>query len=295
MQNSDYYENSSAIIANYVTKVYEHLYNEIFIAFGSFCEIFFTFFELVSYVVVFTAAFIFLVTVFSKVYLMYSNAMNSANSLMNIFRSSLLFGTRQDTQQNRAPLVRPERFAQEGNVSDTENDDSLMNNARNRVPRRPQQRRRGEPGRNSPQPSRVNTQTGNEEHRPSSSGEHSQTQTAGPSHPPRENSPKRQTDADKLVRQLEEERDEFRSQLLHEKHARALQEEMVQDQLHSQDVLHQETSRFFTEKAEAVSRLEAADESRRVVLNQSDRLKTELHALKVGSMVKGRLEIRSGP
>ncbi|XP_071805576.1 uncharacterized protein [Asterias amurensis] len=87
--------------------------------------------------------------------------------------------------------------------------------------------------------------------------------------------------AQNLVRQLEEERDEFRSQLLHEKHARALQEEMVQDQLHAQDVLHQETSRFFTEKAEAVTRLEAADESRRVVLNQSDRLKTELHALKV--------------
>ena len=34
-------------------------------------------------------------------------------------------------------------------------------------------------------------------------------------------------------------------------------------------------------QAEAVNRLEAADENRKAALNQSDKLKTELYALKV--------------
>ncbi|XP_071801917.1 uncharacterized protein [Asterias amurensis] len=199
--------NSATFIVNHVTKICKHLNQEIIIAFSSISDLFLTSLELASYMVIFAAVIILLVTVSVKVYLMYSNAVNSANSLMSFFRSSLLFGSGGDNMQQRhpAPPVRPERFAQEGNVSDAESDDSLMNNVRNRVLRRPQERHREEPGLHPSQSSQVNTQTrNNEEHRPGSSGEHSRTQTTRPYHSSTTN---RLTDAAKLAKQLEEERD----------------------------------------------------------------------------------------
>ncbi|XP_072027212.1 uncharacterized protein [Amphiura filiformis] len=75
-----------------------------------------------------------------------------------------------------------------------------------------------------------------------------------------------------VIKQLEEERNELRRQLNQEKAARAIQEEMVNDQRRAQEVL---------QESEAVNRLEAADESRKAAVNQSDKLKTELHALKL--------------
>eukprot|EP00057_Strongylocentrotus_purpuratus_P004072 XP_003727953.1 PREDICTED: trichohyalin isoform X1 [Strongylocentrotus purpuratus] len=84
-----------------------------------------------------------------------------------------------------------------------------------------------------------------------------------------------------LIKQLEEERDELRKKAMSERNARLMHQDILQDQEEKEMKLKQGASKYQYQKAEAVARLEAADESRKAALSQNDRLKADLYALKV--------------
>nr|XP_054752318.1 myosin-2 heavy chain-like isoform X2 [Lytechinus pictus] len=84
-----------------------------------------------------------------------------------------------------------------------------------------------------------------------------------------------------LIKQLEEERDELRKKAMSERNARLMHQDILQDQEEKEKMFKNETSKYHYQKAEAISRLEAADESRKAALSQNDRLKGDLYSLKV--------------
>ncbi|XP_041460593.1 ankyrin repeat domain-containing protein 26-like isoform X4 [Lytechinus variegatus] len=84
-----------------------------------------------------------------------------------------------------------------------------------------------------------------------------------------------------LIKQLEEERDELRKKAMSERNARLMHQDILQDQEEKEKMFQNETSKYQYQKAEAIARLEAADESRKAALSQNDRLKGDLYSLKV--------------
>ncbi|XP_033098759.1 ankyrin repeat domain-containing protein 26-like isoform X3 [Anneissia japonica] len=83
------------------------------------------------------------------------------------------------------------------------------------------------------------------------------------------------------IKQLEEECDELRKQLLQERNTRALQEEFSYDISKKHEFMKEEVQKTNFEKAEIINRLELADENRKTALSTNDKLKDELYLLKV--------------
>ncbi|XP_070557904.1 ankyrin repeat domain-containing protein 26-like isoform X2 [Ptychodera flava] len=74
------------------------------------------------------------------------------------------------------------------------------------------------------------------------------------------------------IKQLEEDKEEMRKELVHTRSAKDVQEQLNQDHFKVQEALQQ---------AEIFSRLESADDNRKFAVDQNDRLKAELYGLKM--------------